>query len=320
MSRSSEDQRIRDLRPARGRPQDPWHPIGVQLEEERNEEGELVPCQTIFLTGRECPFTCVFCDLWQYTLPESTPPGAIPAQISRAFDEYGRPADGATIKLYNASNFFDERAVPRDDWPAIGDLLQPFARVVVESHPRLVGEVCGEFAERLAGRLEVAMGLETVHPEALPRLNKKMPLEVFERAASHLQSLDVGLRSFVLVGAPFVRPSEAVDWAVRTADHALQCGSRVVSLIPARGGNGEMERLSELGLFCPPTTRQLEAALDGALELQQGVVLVDLWDADRLAGCPDCRSARIERMARLNRSGGSQPPIACRECESATLL
>jgi radical SAM enzyme (TIGR01210 family) len=291
----------------------------VQLEEERNAEGELVPCQTIFLAGRECPFTCVFCDLWQYTLQEAIPPGAIPTQIERAFKEHGRPADGATIKLYNASNFFDERAVPRVDWPAIADLLQPFARVVVESHPRLVTGSCGELAELLAGRLEVAMGLETVHPEALPRLNKQMTLETFDRAASYLRTLGVGLRSFVMVGAPFVRPADAVEWAVRSAEHALQCGSDVVSLIPARGGNGEMERLSELGLFSPPTTRQLEAALEGSLQLQQGVVLVDLWDAERLAGCPECRAARIDRMARLNRCGGSQPPIDCAACESRTL-
>lgn len=314
MTRSSEDQRIRQLRPAK-QTLDAWRPIGVQKEEERNAEGELVPCLTIFLTGRECPFTCVFCDLWQYTLDDPTPPGAIPSQISRAFEEVGQPPAGATVKLYNASNFFDDRAVPRADWPAITELLSSCSRVVVECHPRLVGESCGELAERLEGRLEVAMGLETVHRAALSRLNKKLTLDSFDRAASLLLSMDVGIRSFVLLGAPYIPPAAAVDWAVRSVHYAQERGSRVVSLIPVRSGNGEMQRLAELGVFFPPTALQLEQALDGAQRLGPGVVLADLWDAEGLAGCSECRTARIERMDRLNRGGGSLPPVTCQVCE-----
>lgn len=314
MTRSAEDQRIRQLRPAK-MPRDAWRPIGVHWEDERNSEGELVPCLTIFLTGRECPFTCVFCDLWQYTLDGPTPPGALPAQIERALEESGEPSDGTTVKLYNASNFFDDKAVPRADWPAIADLLRPFSRVVVESHPLLVGDSCVEFSKQLEGRLEVAMGLETVHPVALPRLNKKLTLESFDRAASILQAARIGIRSFVLLGAPFVPQAEAVDWAAQSVDYAQRRGSKVVSLIPVRGGNGEMQRLAALEVFFPPTAMQLERALDEALRLDQGIVLADLWDAEGLAGCSECRIARIERMDRLNRSGGGQPPITCQVCE-----
>ena len=42
-----------------------------------------------------------------------------------------------------------------------------------------------------------------------------------------------------------------------------QRGAAVVSIIPVRGGNGEMERLAALGHFTPPTLVQLEDALDG---------------------------------------------------------
>jgi hypothetical protein len=89
----------------------------------------------------------------------------------------------------------------------------------------------------------------------------------------------------------------------------------VVSLIPVRGGNGEMQRLADQGIFCPPTAMQLEEALEGAQRLERGVVLADLWDAEGLAGCSECRIARIERMDRLNRSGGDQPPVTCQVCE-----
>ena len=138
---------------------------------------------TVFLTGSECPFTCVFCDLWRQTLDGPTPAGAIPSQLDRVLAELTALEEGATIKLYNASNFFDRRAVPRSDWPAIAERLTGFERVVVECHPRLVDDSCLEFAALLAGRLEVAMGLETARVEVLARLNKKMTLEDFDRAA-----------------------------------------------------------------------------------------------------------------------------------------
>ena len=64
--------------------------------------------------------------------------------------------------------------MPAADDAAIAALVAPFRRVVVECHPRRVGARALAFARRLPGRLEVAMGLETVHPEALVRLRKKI--------------------------------------------------------------------------------------------------------------------------------------------------
>ena len=43
----------------------------------------------------------------------------------------------------------------------------------------------------LRGQLEVALGLETVHPEVLARLNKQMTLDDFARAVRHFGDGDV---------------------------------------------------------------------------------------------------------------------------------
>ena len=53
----------------------------------------------------------------------------------------GRPSAKfpTTVKLYNASNFFDPRAVPESDYDAIAEQLSGLDRVIVESHPSLVG-------------------------------------------------------------------------------------------------------------------------------------------------------------------------------------
>ena len=65
--------------------------------------------------------------------------------------------------------------------------MRGFERVIVECHPAFVSERCVAFRHLLGGRLEVAMGLETAHPEVLEKLNKRMTLEQFAAAASFLR-------------------------------------------------------------------------------------------------------------------------------------
>src|SRR3954453_10180514 len=105
--------------------------LGHFWEEERAPGGGTTRALTIFLAGAECPFTCVFCDLWRETLNGATPPGALPIQLRRVLAAAGPLPDGAAVKLYNASNFFDARAVPLEDEAKILDLVAPFARVTV---------------------------------------------------------------------------------------------------------------------------------------------------------------------------------------------
>ena len=89
---------------------DAAQPSGWLREEEQQSDGRRLPTLTVFLAGAECPFDCVFCDLWRHTLDRPTPRGAIPRQIATGLAAAGPPTAGA-IKLYNASNFFDPIAV-----------------------------------------------------------------------------------------------------------------------------------------------------------------------------------------------------------------
>jgi hypothetical protein len=294
---------------------DAWTAHGALVETERRPGGSVERACTIFLAGSECPYTCSFCDLWRFTIDGPTPAGALPRQIGDALARFGAPA-GDRIKLYNASNFFDRRAVPAEDVPLIADLCEPFGGVTVESHASTLGPLTREFAGRIPGRLEVAIGLETVHPDALARLNKRLDLELFERAAGFLADNEMDLRVFVLLGAPNVSAAAAVEWAVRGASYAAQRGAAVVSIVPVRGGNGELERLAALGRFTPPTLRQLEQTLDACAGIGPAVVTADLWDTERLAACHACRPRRVERMRLWNETGIVQPPLACDACAS----
>jgi radical SAM enzyme (TIGR01210 family) len=227
------------------------------------------------------------CDLWKHTIVDDTPRGAIPAQVDAAVRRFAA-ADSHHVKLYNAGSFFDARAVPPADYDAIARHVGGFTRVIVESHPALIGARVDRFLRSLnrqaAARrgppdLEVAMGLETAHPDALRQLNKRMDVAMFRAAAAGLRRRGVSLRVFLLIAPPFVPPFEQDEWLLRSLDVALECGATTISLIPTRGGNGTMEVLSREQLFARPAPGQVQLAVARARAHVGGRVLVlsDPW-------------------------------------------
>ena len=303
------------IRRARGpkQPVDPWRPIAVWDEEEVAAPGVTVVCRVVLLAGAECPFTCAMCDLWRHTLDGPTPVGALPVQIETALAIPSASGVGEPrwIKLYNASNFTDRRAVPVVDLPRIAALVDRFERVIVETHPRLVDDSLEDFARSIGGRLEVALGLETVDARFIQWLNKQMTAEDFSIACARLHAADIDTRAFVLLGLPEVGEPASVDAAIGAARFAADTGCRHVSLIPTRPGNGLLDRLAADGRFVPVTAAAAESALTGAIEaLPAGcLVTLDPWDWDRMAGhCDRCRTLRRARIEQMNRWGVALPP------------
>ena len=158
-------------------------------------------------------------------------------------------------------------------------------------------------------KLEVAMGLETAHPEVLEKLNKRMTLDQFRRAAEFLRENRIALRVFVLVKPPFLDEAEALPWAKRSIDFAFDCGATVVSLIPTRLGNGALETLAERGEFSPPKLATLEAALDYGVGLRRGRVFADLWDLEKFSACQECFEPRRARLAEINLRQSARPRV-----------
>ncbi|HUS36282.1 MAG TPA: radical SAM protein [Verrucomicrobiae bacterium] len=287
---------------------DPRRPYAFFFEQERGPDGELWPTATIFLTNKECPWRCLMCDLWRNTTDERVEAGAIPEQIRFALEQL--PA-ARQIKLYNSGSFFDEQAIPRDDWPAIADLARNFKRVIVECHPALVTERVGEFARMIEGRLEVAMGLETAHEQALNKLNKRMSPDMFANAAEKLFHMNVDLRVFVLLKPPFIPDQEAVHWAKCSIDFALNAQPKVISVIPTRTGNGGLDELERQGLFSEPHLGMLEEVVDYGIGLKRARVFADLWDLRRFSKCPKCFEQREKRLHQMNCAQEVPPRVAC---------
>jgi hypothetical protein len=261
------------------------------------------------------------CDLWVNTLDEPVPRGGIARQIGEALATLP-PA--RQIKLYNAGSFFDPQAIPIDDYEEIAAAVAPFDRVIVESHPAFLrgsyGDACRRFASLVGGRLEVAVGLETVHRDALAALNKRMTVDEFAEAAAFLTRQSIALRVFVLLDPPFVPHHEAAEWALSSVRTARGVGASVCAVIPTRGGNGAIDALPveqrpRLGL------RDLEWVIQEALGDAKGGpegpplrtkmrVFADLWDIERLFDCA-CSRDRAARLARMNREQAVPPPVAC---------
>jgi radical SAM enzyme (TIGR01210 family) len=305
-------------------PHDPWRHQGVLVEDEPGADGRIGRVATIFLTGRECPWRCAMCDLWQYTITEDTPAGAIPAQILSARSALGE--DPVTcLKLYNAGSFFDPRAVPECDYDAIAAALGGIPRVIVECHPSLVGPRVARFLAALAShttrtasvpRLEIAMGLETAHPVALEALNKRMTVEDFAEAAGRIRELGAALRVFLLIAPPFVRDDEQDSWLGRSIDVAFSCGASVVSLVPARSGNGTMQALAAAGSFRAPRLSDIERSvrLARTWHAGRGRIFVDVWDLDRFSTCDACLDSRRDRLLQINLSQQLRPDVVCAQC------
>ena len=278
-------------------------------EEEMQKNGIVEPVNTIFLTNNECPFTCLMCDLWKHTLDEKTPAGAIPAQIEYAL---ARLPDTNVVKLYNSGNFFDGKAIPESDYSLIADQLSEYQHVIVENHPKLIGPAVDTFQSTLNGSLEIAMGLETIHPHVLPLLNKKFSIEDFKIAASFFREREVDMRVFLLLNPPFLTDEDAnLEWCMKSVEFAFSEGVSACTIIPTREGNGIMEKLKESGDYVAPTLRALEHVFTEALSLGKGRVFCDTWDLSLFSECENCFDARKKRLDRMNLEQEILPEIVC---------
>jgi radical SAM enzyme (TIGR01210 family) len=286
----------------------PRKPAGFFTELEPDGAGGVATIGAILLANKECPWKCVMCDLWKQTLDDSVSPGDIPAQIEYALE---RMPAVEWLKLYNAGSFFDSAAIPLEDYPAIASLAKPFKRIIVECHPRLATDRIPAFAGSLRGELEVAMGVETLHPGALEALNKRIAVADISQAFRFLGDARIRTRAFLLAHPPFIPASEKMEWAKRSIAGVAEMGAAVVSWIPARAGNGAMEQLKAMGEFSEPGIGELEHLLEWSLQLGSITCLADTWDLERFSSCPACFSARKARLQQMNLTQKAAPPVGC---------
>ena len=244
---------------------------GVFSEPELTRSGHIENHNIILTTNKECPFKCVMCDLWKNTLDTRVAKGKITQQV---FDALNQLPKAKHLKLYNAGSFFDRQSIPKQDTFDIADGLhaQEYETLIVEAHPKLIGTPCFEFAEYLQMQLDVAMGLETVDPNVLPKLNKNMTLDDFERATTKMLNHGIYVRAFILLRTPWQTVEEGIYWAKESIDFAQRIGVECCTVIPLR----ENDRFDEPFEPSPPGT--LKEVVAYGLAKNKGRVFGDMWD------------------------------------------
>ena len=287
---------------------DPFKPYGWLVEKERTRSGQIEDTGIIFLTNRECPFHCLMCDLWKNTTDDTVPAGAIPKQIAWALEQMPGVKH---IKLYNSGSFFDTKAIPEDDYKEIANLLRFRETVIVESHPAFINERCLKFRDMLKPELNVAIGLETIQPGMLKKLNKRMTLDEFRNSVGFLKEHGISSRAFILLRPPFVSETEGIYWAERSIDFAFNAGVECCTVIPVRAGNGAMEKLREKGDFNLPDISSLEKVLEYGINLKSGRVFADTWDLGLFSDCKECLDKRTDRIIQMNLNQEIISPVKC---------
>jgi len=278
-------------------PVDPFKPYAWLVEKERQMSGVIEDTGTIFLTNMECPFHCLMCDLWKNTTDRPIPVGAVPAQIEWALKQMPLVKH---LKLYNSGSFFDDRAIPPADYPKIASLLKGFETVIVESHPKFIDDRCLQFRDLLQAELQVAIGLETVNPDILRKLNKHVAIDDFWNSTQFLTRNGIRSRAFILLRPPYLSESEGIYWAQKSIDFAFGVGVECCIIIPVRAGNGVMEELMKTGDFHLPKIESLETVLNYGINLRAGRVFADTWDLGLFSTCPKCLEQQIIRINFMN--------------------
>ena len=113
------------------------------------------------------------------------------------------------------------------------------------------------------------MGLETTHPNVLPKLNKQLTPKDFKKAAGFLRANQIDVRAFILLNPPYLTGQkeniEGIDGLrFRFADHAR--GSRTVARAPSPSS-----RLTRR--ISPPWARAICCASASPTPLPVGLVV-----------------------------------------------
>ena len=302
------DKWIRSLRGVKNK-LDPSRAFAWSVEKERTRKGPVEDTATVFLTNRECPFTCLMCDLWKNTTDKPVTADQLSLQLASVMPKIKKAKH---LKLYNSGNFFDTKAIPENAYSPIAEHLHSFKTLTVESHPKLINERCLKFRDSIEPELQVAMGLETANPTVLSRLNKQMTLKDFSLAVRLLNRHRIEVRAFILLKPPFLKEKEGIIWAKRSIDFAFQCGVECCVIIPTRGGNGAMEWMEEKGYYEPPRIESLEEVLEYGIKQKSGRVFADLWDLEKFSRCNDCFAERKKRLNKINLYQEIQDPVTCK--------
>jgi radical SAM enzyme (TIGR01210 family) len=215
--------------------------------------GRTATERVLILRTRGCSWSyhsgCSMCGYWGDTNPEIGKE-ELEKQINSFLEEY---PDGEVLKIFTSGSFFDPIEIDPDlQLSIIEKVLHGYDHLIVESRPEYIKKVVGDL-KKYAGRVQVAIGLESTDPSVLKNsVNKNYDFGDFKEAAVLLRENGISVRTYLLLKPPFMTESEAIGDSIKSARELAQY-SDFISINPMNIQTGTLvERMYKEGNYRPP--------------------------------------------------------------------
>lgn len=241
-------------------------------------EGHTRTERVLILRTRGCSWSyhsgCSMCGYWDDTNPDIGK-NELENQLVSFLKEF---PTGEVLKIFTSGSFFDPIEIdPSLQQSIIERVLKGYGSLVVESRPEYIPKVV-DHLKRYAGRIQIAIGLESTNPEILKHsVNKNYDFDDFKAAASLLRNNGISVRSYLLLKPPFLTEKEAIDDAIDSA-RMIAPYSDFVSINPMNIQRGTLvERMFREGNYRPPWLWSVVRVLSSLRDI--GIPVVSLVTA-----------------------------------------
>lgn len=211
----------------------------------------------IYLNSGKCAWRkCIFCGWGKYEYPKKSI-----RELKQILDEKLRNEKVDSLKVFNSGSFLDENQIPRAFRSYLVKKCEQVGikELTIESRGQFLTK---EFVEDMKSdkvKVNIGIGLEVADNEILKKLNKGITMEDYIKSAKFLRENGFGVRSYVLVNAPF-STQESLD---KTVELALKYSDSICLLNWFPHGYSEAFNLWIGGEWKPMSKEEFEKSTKG---------------------------------------------------------
>jgi len=180
--------------------------------------------KTIILTSGKCSWGKCFCCGWG----RQDGPEVNIHDLKNRIDEKFRNLDVKKLKIFASGSFFDDKQFPRVIRQYIAQKCKErgITDLTVESRPEFINkDVLKDFSGL---NLTVAIGLEVADDEILKKYNKGFMTSDFIKAADILHSAGCKVRTYLMVGLPFIEKENAKEMLRKSVEFARKYSDSII--------------------------------------------------------------------------------------------
>ena len=216
-------------------------------------EGKTTTERVLILRTRGCSWSyhsgCSMCGYWGDTNPDIGKE-ELEKQVDHFLKDYPQ---GEVLKIFTSGSFFDPIEIDQGlQFSIIDKVLSGYSHLIVESRPEYINKVVDRLS-KYAGRIQVAIGLESTDPSVLKNsVNKNYDFDDFKECAMLLREHGLSVRAYLLLKPPFLTEKESIDDSIRSAREIARY-SDFISVNPMNIQTGTLvERMYKEGNYRPP--------------------------------------------------------------------